>query len=415
MLLAERIRRASARLGDEEGSMVIALLAVIVASGLMLSITASAVAGHRHVRQDSNHVRAVQGADAGVEEAVYRFSSNDPAVQLTGATPLTPAASQPAITTSGGGSYRYEVVDADPVGSPVDSGDWLVKSYSTLNGVQRQVSAVIGRPNPFWFAAFADTNMTLRGGNSANSYNPAQGWGGLQQGIVGSNGKITLNGNVVADDAKIHDWLANPDSTRCTSNGNAVCGGVDYDDNKADVSSPEAMAFIDEALTTPTANCPATPVAFTGSTLAASPVPYCFTTMTITSNFTVTGTGNAIVYLKGDPVTPVNPTFSVGNKLYVNCTSCTGTGGAVQPLAEKLQIFTKSTGGIRIGNHSHVAASIYAPKATCGGNPSNAGAHFYGSMVCEVVTNQGAWSFHYDERLRNLGVGGWYVKKWAEE
>ena len=395
-MFADRVRRAVAPLGDEQGSMVVALLAAIVASGLMMTITATAVTGHRSVRFDRDHIRAVQGADAGVEEVIAGLSNPDPLLR-----PTLPAGWLPADKTAGPATYNYRI---DPW--PGEAGAWQVKSRGTIGGETRNVSAIISQPKPFQLVAFADSHMVLRGGNGANSYNSSV-WG-TGEGNLGSNGTITLNGSVTADDAELHDWETNPDPTRCTSNGNTVCAGADQVAPKTDVASTEAMGFIDDAIA---AYCPATPVAFTGTSLAASGTPYCFTTMNLTADFTVTGTGNAIVYLTNPGTTS---TFAVANKAKVNCPLCTGTGGP-RPDAARLQIFTKSVGPIRIGNHSHVAASIYAPRATCGGNPSNAGANFYGSMVCAIITNQGAWQFHYDDRLRDLGVGGWTVRRWAED
>ncbi len=401
---ANWIRRLLGRISDERGSMVVALLAVIVVSGLMISLTATALAGHRATRFDRDHVAVVQGADAGVEDVIHRL--NHPDVSQRPALPsLTPVSGPPGTT------YSYTITES-PVSTAGEADAWQVTSTDTIRGVTRRVSAIVAQPKPFRLVAFADAHMVLRGGNLADSYDGNGTWD-TQKGIVGSNGTITLNGSVDADDAELHNWEADPNAARCTSNGNTVCSGYDPHPAKLDVASAEALGFIDDVVNTPTVNCPATPTAFTGTSLAASPTPYCFTTMDITSDFTVTGTGNAYVYLTNPNANAA--TLSVGNKLNVNCEGCTGTDGAVQPSAERLQIFTKSLGGIRIGNHSHVAASIYAPLATCGGNPSNAGANFYGSMVCAIVTNQGAWSFHYDDRLREVGVGAWTVKRWAEE
>ena len=403
-MLADRARRFGTRCGDEQGSMVIALLAVIVTSGIMLSITASAIAGHRAVNFDRDHIRVVQGADAGVEEVLYRLDHPDPAQRLVPPTVVTEA----NAVQAGDARYWYEVEAIPGVTS-----QWLVKSHAKVgpNNVRRNVSAIVAQPQPFQMAAFADSHLVLRGGNSANSYN-ASAWN-TGQGTLGSNGAITLNGSVTADDAELHDYDAAPDPTRCTSNGNAICAGFEAVGPETDVTSPEALGFIDDVTATVTPYCPATKVAFTGTSLEARDQPYCFTTMTLSADFTVTGdpTKKALVYLT-NPGTAA--TFAVSNKAKVNCASCTGTTGP-RPDASRLQIFTKSVGPIRIGNHSNVAASIFAPRATCGGNPSNAGANFYGSMVCAIITNQGAWSFHYDDRLSDVGVGGWTVRRWAEE
>ena len=405
-MLADAIRRCLARLHDDRGSMVIALLAVIVTSGLMLSVTASAIAGHRGVNFDRDHVRVVQGADAGVEEVIYKLGHPDPLQRM-----YPPAVVTEANAVQAGDARYWSEVEAIPGFAT----RWRVKSHAKIGDeVTRNVTAEVAQPQPFTMAAFADSHLVLRGGNSANSYGAS--WG-TNRGVIGSNGTITLNGSVTADDSELHDYDAAPDPTRCISNGNSVCAGFNAIGPETDVTSAEALGFIDDvidpAATAPTPYCPATKLPFTGTTLEARDQPYCFTTMTISADFTVTGDPlkKALVYLT-NPGTAA--TFAVSNKAKVNCTGCTGTGGPI-PDASRLQVFTKSVGPIRIGNHSHVAAAIFAPRATCGGNPSNAGANFYGSMVCAIITNQGAWSFHYDDRLSQVGVGGWTVRRWSEE
>src|SRR5688572_7153086 len=169
--------RLMTRLNDEHGSMVVALLAVIVASGLMMSIAASAVAGHRGVNFDRDHVRVVQGADAGIEEVIYKLGHPDPAQRLT---PGPGGVPWQGPFTAGNATYRYKI---DPW--PAEAGSWRITSEGTLSGTQRTVSAIVAQPKLFQLAAFADSHMVLRGGNSANSYN-ASTWN-TGEGNLGSN------------------------------------------------------------------------------------------------------------------------------------------------------------------------------------------------------------------------------------
>jgi hypothetical protein len=61
-----------------------------------------------------------------------------------------------------------------------------------------------------------------------------------------------------------------------------------------------------------------------------------------------------------------------------------------------------------------VAAGIYAPESECGGNPSNAQAEIFGSLICRDITNQGGWGFHYDQQLLTLGDGNYQMHAWWE-
>src|SRR3712207_1150814 len=105
----------------EDGSLPIALLAVIVSGGIMLSATATVVAGHRGVNFDRDHVGVIQVADAGVQDALFRMSHPDPAQRLI--PPTTTPRSVPGTTAT------YEVVAAG-------TNSWQIRSTATAGGTQ---------------------------------------------------------------------------------------------------------------------------------------------------------------------------------------------------------------------------------------------------------------------------------------
>ena len=393
------------RFDDESGSMVVALLAAIVASVLMLTISSYAFAGNRQVRFDRDRGLVIQGADAGVAEAINRFNlpPGNPD-RLTGTTgyPTTQPLTDP-VSLGDNSSFQWRV---DPW-PPGQTAQWKVESYGTANGVTRHVRALIGRPQPFKTAAFADSHMVLRGANLVDSY-PATGFG-----TIGSNGDITLNGNVVTDGVEVHDWLTDSTAERCVSNGNTLCTGPTRTNAPAerDLTSDAALGFITEAM----ADLPCASPAPAWNGTALGPGIYCFSSMNFSSNFNVTGTAAnpTIVYLTG-PATAI-PVVSVANGVRVNCPTVSSGLCSPRPASSRLQIFTKSNADVRIGANTHFGGVIYAPRSSCRGNPSNAQANIYGSMVCGVITNQGGWRFHYDEALGNLGVGSVNLLRWAED
>jgi len=382
--------------------MVIAFLVMIVGTGIMLTVAAVVLQGHRSVRFDRDHTRVVHGADVGVHEVLHRL--NLPSGHASRITVATNSAGYPGWLQDLP-PYRYRWTAAPSGTSP---GTWVVEGNGLLNGVQRDVTAWVQQPRLFRRAAFADDHLTFVGSNSADSFT-GNVWG-TGEGDIGTNGAITLNGNTTADGAAVYNWASDPTAARCTSNGNTVCSGVETVDSELDVASDNALAFVGEAIAQ---NCPTTPTAYIASTHGAlAPGIHCFTTMTFDTSvtFSASSANPVIVYLT-NPTT--NTTLSTTHRLTINCAGCSGTGGA-SPDSGALRIFTASYGDVRIGNHSHIAAALYAPRASCRGNPSNAQTHFYGSMVCGRITNQGGWKFHYDTRLRDIGLGGFNIIRWAE-
>ncbi|HVM19224.1 MAG TPA: hypothetical protein VM307_04620 [Egibacteraceae bacterium] len=392
------VSRLHRRAGDESGSIVIAMLAVIVASGLMVAVSTYAFQGHRMVSFDRDHVRAVQGADAAVHEVLYRLvlPNGDP-------NKITSNLAMPATWTALGDSqYRYSVTS-------LGNAQWRVEAEGRLNGRVRRVRANLGQNRPFVTAAFADDHLTLRGANSANSYSSVS-WG-TGEGRVGSNGTVTLNGNATVDGVDLHDYEANS-TNRCSNPSGTYCSTATTHGPEKDLSSDGALGFVTDGVNS-TAPCPGSPTvwrASAGPLLAGG--TYCFSRVNFDTNvnFTGTSTNPTIIYLTGEPG---QPTVAVSNKVRVNCPDCSGTGGP-RPEASRLQIFTAAPQDVRIGNNTHFAGIIYAPRATCKGNPSNAQAQFYGSLVCSVITNQGGWGFHFDQRLSEVGAGGYDIIRWSE-
>ncbi len=386
-----------ARLADESGSMLVALLATIVAAGLMVVITSYAFSGHRSARFDRNRNVVIQTADAGINEALFRLQTN---VAL-------PTAASPATETLAGGSVRWWGEPWPNASSP----DRKVTSEGTFNGVKRKVQAVLTWPKPFTYGVFADNRITLNGGNSVNSYS-ATTWG-TGVGEIGANGTVRLNGNVTADGIDLHNWDVSS-TDRCIENGNNLCTTRSETFGPArDLASPDALAFIAAGLNSCTTNLGV----WTGTALSGG--VYCAERIEIAANANVaingTATNPVIIYLTGPP-SPTAHTVSIGSSARVGCPTLSGTPAlcSPRPEASRLQIFTASALDVRIGSHSHFGGTIYAPRASCRGNPSNAQAHIYGAMICRTVTNQGGWSFHYDQRLGDVGVGNARVTHWSE-
>lgn len=408
------------RLSDESGSMVLALLATIVAAGLMTAIASYAFAGQRQVSFDRDHTRVIQHADAAVNDVLFRLSLGEE---------LPQAAWQPATTwgTLGSGRFKWRVDSAAGIpgakpgerlvtgvgvygqGSPSDPAVCPTKAATFLC---RRVKALVSRPQPFQTGVFADNKITLVGANTVDSYGPAG-----NRGIIGSNGNITINGNATADGVELHNYATSSGPERCVDNTDPnLCApthpGYVTQPETQDLSSPAALSVISEKMAT----CTTLSSPWTGTPLSSG--TYCVERIKVPAD--------AVVAISGTEATPVEiivtgPTANdngavveIGDRARLNCPTLSGGQCSGDRLASRLRLYTASPLDVRIGNHAHYVGTIFAPRSWCRGNLSNSHTQIYGSMVCRIVTNQGGWKFHYDERLAGLGIGDYRVRRWTE-
>jgi type II secretory pathway pseudopilin PulG len=388
--------RIRSRLRHERGSLPLTLLAVMVIAGVVTVLVGATFQGQRAARFDRDFTTVIQSADAGAQQAVYRITHQD----------LDPTTSHSGSGSLGDASFAWTATPVSPV-------EWRVQSTGTRNGVDRVVVATVRDEPRFGFAVFADRAITFRGANSADSY--GQTWY-TGNGVIGTNETVRLDGNASVNGVHLYDWDANPDLDRCSGNG---CADVRA---QPSARSPSARigprlrvgtdldtAFIDEQLAT----CEAADGPLESWTTSADggvltgppahPSVLCLDSLTIDTNTTVSGPLR--VYVRNG--------ISIANHRSVNCADgC--VAGSSRPEAARLQLYN-AAGDVAIGVHVSLAAAVYAPRSKCGGNPSNAQAEVFGSLICAVVENQGGWRIHYDDRLQTEGSGHLRVTSWREE
>lgn len=379
--------KISRRLSGDDGSMLIALSAVLVTTGIIAATMALVLVGQENTRFDARYASSVQGADAGVQEAFFQVNS-----LAEGSTATSLASSTPVVVDNV--SYAWTASRASAADLV-----WNVQSTGTTKVGTRETTRVLEaevRQNPlFNMAAFADSSINFNGNNAAVSY-PVAGFG-----QVGTNGSLTLKGNSTnVDSITLYDWDANPGAGRCS--GAACSAPTSTVGGRLDVGAATgADGFIKTQLDACKAAGPLT--SFVGASIAARPEPYCFTSFFAnTTNFIVTGTGTARIFVEGGDVV-------LGNKNHSDVNNDIPSG----PTSIKLQIYTTGQ-TVSMYNQSSIAAAIYAPDAACGGVTSNAGTDFWGSMICKTIDNVGGWTFHYDTRLSAVGDGIWRVRNYSE-
>lgn len=394
------------RMSEDAGSLPLALLASIVVGGLIVTLVATTMTGQRAARFDREFTTVIQAADAGAQAGVQQLL-RDPSTDLEAGVGTQ---TDPVTSTQDGYEYTWWAEKTDEL-------EWTVLSNAVgPDDVARSVTVRVSDRPFFDVAAFADDGMRLTGGNGASSYGETWFTG---NGIVSSNEDIVIQGQSSSvDGVHLYNWDLYPSLDRCKHTGGDQCDDVltlpDATSPSARIGPPKKVgddletAFIEEQLDACGSPLESWTASEDGSTLGVTGTDtvLCYEDMTFDTATTVAG--NVELYVSGR--------ISFANDVKVNCADCVEEPvlGSAKPDARALSMY--STGDqVVVGNHTYVGAGIYAPKADCEGNPSNAQGHIYGSMICGKITNQGGWNFYYDDRLQEEGRDRWEVRDWREE
>jgi Tfp pilus assembly protein PilX len=426
------------RRSDEEGSIALALLVVVIMGGLLGALLTRTVAESRATTFDSEYSGAVHAAEVGLEDAVFRLNNS-----LIVGTSATDA----GVVDRYGYSWSAQ--------RQVDRSLTVRATGTGPNGVARTVSATIRDEPLFDLSLATHLGINFAGGNTADSYNSA-----TQQrctltprfdrcfGIIATNGNVDMGSasstNNFADRVHIHD-MANPlnNTNRCSPGGNIHCSAPyrrnfnDPLDIRGDVPLVQRMlSACNGTFTNWTSSVNAPASGNTSSVLRASQ----FHRVTIGVNganrevlCADTLTFDRDTRLPADLTVANGYLIVVRNRMVVNggvrvnCESCGNSFPTApnMPRARLLQIFTlaqdTTAGGnvalaVQVRQQAKLGLALYAPDASCGNQQSNAQVEVYGSMVCAAVLNQGGWQFHYDEDLANgISTEQFVVARWSEE
>lgn len=177
------MNRLRSRTRDEQGSMIIALMVIFVATGFIVGLITLVYNDLKVTRRAGDSANALQLADAAVNDAVKDI-------------PSVVGASLPSTTKTLGnaGSYSYSAT-LDPV-API----WHIDAWGIDNtGVRRHVKAEASPESLFGNAFFVDSAVALPSGISMDSFTNGSS---LQttctrKGILGTNnpGSLTFNAN----------------------------------------------------------------------------------------------------------------------------------------------------------------------------------------------------------------------------
>jgi Tfp pilus assembly protein PilX len=369
------LRRTLSR-GDETGSMMLAMLAVLIVGGLTAIVAATIVQGQSSTRRDRDFTGAVHVAEAGAQEGLFRISGGF----------VTPSSTPAPVAGSvGGAAYSWTACPVTTAGACTASatGRWRVTSIGTLRGVDRIVELYAEQRNPFTTGLYAETKIHLTGSGEVRSYNGSTYSGsGTGRGRVQSGGSLQPAGMHSSIDEQIANTPLN-------------------------LASAAEMKFIDDRLTACGAILPdwsssqSLPAA-----VSTSPPTYCLNSATFNTNWTPPA-GGVVLYVRNG--------VSFQSKRLVNCANCAGTSMPdPMPNSANLQIFSAGT-SVTFQKGARVGGAIYAPRADCRGAQSMPDVRVYGSLVCGTVKTNGQFSLYYDERLGAVRTGTLRTTSWTEQ
>ena len=378
--------------GREDGSLVVALLASIVIGGLVITLVATTTTGQSKVRNNRDFQLAINGAEAGVNQALTVISQ----LPYASETVQLSSADLPADATTTVGDVDFEwVANKDTIIS------WRIQAVGSRNGVDRHVEALAMRDPIFFMAAFADIGFGMKGGNEVRSYSATKGLVDTGLGAVGSNGEVKSigAGSSHADLIMLMGPGASCDGNVCTDT--PIVGFNDAFDLEAIATDiKDAMDDVCDS---------ATMASYDANYPLVGGQTYCFTNVTIPSAGLPlqdnTSDAPVVILMTGE--------FQTGNGSSINCPAL-GCDVTNYPDARTLQIYSLGP-KIALGNQTEIVGAIAAPYASCVGNPSAAQADIYGALICNDLSNQGGWNFYFDDRLLNLGSGEYDIIEWREE
>lgn len=367
---------------DETGSLLVALLGVLVLTGLCTVLVATVASGQRQSGFDRSYEQSLQVAEVGLERAARLVV--DRGVEL-GRT-YTEAVE--------GGTYTVRVEQ--------DGGERvLIATGTATDGTSRTVTATMGEPVFHPIAFFADHLFQASG---TSSFCLASGCEDVEppaslDGLAGTNDKVHFNGvpSMAFGKLQLADWASNDDATaRCTFHGGKKVDcrfeeSVQHVAERYEILSEERLAHV-EQLQSACAPLPAT------TTLA--PGVYCTTSLTLGPltvagstgdvQIVVTGSGSVALGRNGQPANrTVNPTGD----------------------ATRLQIFAPHADHVALINNSTLKAMVYAPRALCAGQ---GGVTYHGALLCEEIDTGGNADYFAPDDIGRLRYGHPQLRDWRE-
>jgi hypothetical protein len=419
------IRRRS-RYGDagsqDRGSILLALLAILVLTSVVSVGLATVVEGQSQTRHDDAFAQALTGAETGLDTMVARIKAA-PAVN-----------SQATITgtnTSTGATYRTTASDVNGVWS-LDSVGTAKTPRSTIT---REVQETVAVKGLYGVPLFGSSALTLGSGSGVNEYDSGANGGATtttcsqlpDTGILGlvattmctptiastgpaaTNGGLTMVGTDLAKFSEVDvdnaatTGYADPDATGTCIGDATSCASTTV------VRAADALNY--PASTSCSAGIGVNASAIAGSNyLAAGAVYKILGNLTlnaaVTANLTNLASSAITLCFNGNLLVPSLGALGVTLPWNSYISSVLPLQYAPRPPSTLMLIDTATSAGsstITIGDglnpETVLSGVIYAPNATC---VVSGHLDLYGAMICGSISAPGGISVHYDKELSTI-------------
>ncbi|HUC14982.1 MAG TPA: hypothetical protein VMS00_11075 [Acidimicrobiales bacterium] len=180
---APRRRGAERRVRDDRGSIVIAMLVLLILSLLALGTIARTLGGLREAARNAHYAGALGVADGGLSDALFQIDQQTSSSSSFCVGPGS-GCTLSSVPSAPGAQYRAIVPDY-PNTSTSDPNEFVVQSEGIVNGVSHAIQALVERDAAAQFATFGVSAITLNGHGSNAS---------ITGGPIGSDGNISCNG-----------------------------------------------------------------------------------------------------------------------------------------------------------------------------------------------------------------------------
>lgn len=417
------------RSGGEEGSIVMTVLVIIVASALIMAVAGLTEKGLRQSRRAGDSASALQVADAGASDAVAKASAFDAAVAATAPAPAGYTCVSNTKTCTGtvtvNGSTTQVVATRDP---STTQAVWHIDSTATdaTSGQKRRVRAdavgTIGPAN----ALFVSSNLKLNAGTAIDSY----------RGPATPADRCTWKGYVGTNDAASMNLGTSGTSGNCRGSawGYYFDGCISYADiNPADFPAsagcppPPAQkksipAFVPENVYPPAGSSSDQP----GTCTATNPIPagtYYWNSVKLGLGCRVEPVDGTVKIVTIGDVTigdggsgnPYMMHAPVGcTQLQPASTACYTAGWAAKFEISVVSSDTPTKVNLLQG-HMGFFGVINAPTASLYAAGGVNHLEYYGSLVLGQASTPGVqFGLHYDESLGGNRVGRYERRNWVQ-
>lgn len=411
----------------DDGSVVMALLAILTMTGIVTLGLATVVGSHLAARHDVAFETALGAAERGLDELAAQVK----------ASPTSSSFNPVTGTTSQGASYRATASAA--------SSGWTIDATGTATvggkSVTRRIEATVSVGNLLSVPLFGIDGVTLCGascgGSAVDRYDSsassavctktgaaaAMGTADTRMcthaspalGAIGTDGPLTMRGSDLPNVSEVdifnvpHPGYTDNDATgRCAGDA-TVCAAEGsqvflHNDKATFVPSSICANGIGGGLTT-----------FDGSSALATNTVYSFHDVTLNAT-AIANLGNVpgsrlVICFSGQltiPDTiPLNATVDGSSTVLTDPTSIAGLTNVVPRPPSTLLLVDTDSGttppsidfGAGLTAETSVSAVIYAPDAACS---ANGHVDVYGVVVCGTVNAPSGLDVHYDTQLANL-------------